>query len=168
MPGPEKERDWDKEMAEVDRLLKRLPGADPTLGRGAEPTVRRPAVPGGAGAPGGLGRDSGAHPLGGGRVGTWVRVVLGVLVGVGVAPGVWPYAHDCGTQLILYLLGVLTVIVAGVWSSVSSWRRRLGFAHLIAQVLIVWGVLLLTGELVPRMEARPHAAWVCTAFPQRR
>jgi len=43
----EKDKNWDKEMAEVDRLLKRLPNADPTLGRGSEPTVRRPAVAGG-------------------------------------------------------------------------------------------------------------------------
>ena len=41
MADIEKERDWDKEMAEVDRLLKKLPAADPTLGRpsGGEPTV---------------------------------------------------------------------------------------------------------------------------------
>ena len=47
MAGIEKDRNWDKEMAEVDRLLKKLPNADPTLGRGGEPTVRRPAVAGG-------------------------------------------------------------------------------------------------------------------------
>src|SRR2546422_10337110 len=29
----EKDHDWGKEMAEVDRLLKKLPAADPTLGR---------------------------------------------------------------------------------------------------------------------------------------
>ena len=34
MAGMEKERDWDKEMAEVDRLLNKLPDTDPTLGRG--------------------------------------------------------------------------------------------------------------------------------------
>ena len=33
MAGIEKDRNWDKEMAEVDRLLKKLPDADPTLGR---------------------------------------------------------------------------------------------------------------------------------------
>ena len=34
----QKERDWDREMREVDRLLAKLPDADPTLGRGV-PTV---------------------------------------------------------------------------------------------------------------------------------
>ncbi len=51
MADIQKERDWDKEVAEVDRLLKKLPAAHPTLGRGngevAEPTFRRrPLTPG--------------------------------------------------------------------------------------------------------------------------
>ncbi len=164
MPGSEKERDWDKEMAEVDRLLKRLPNADPTLGRGsAEQTVRRPAVAG----VGGTGTRA-ALAAASGRVGTWVRVVLGLLVGVGVAPGVWPYAHGCGLRLIFYLLGVTVVIGAGLWSSVSSWRRRLGFAHVLSQLLIVWGVLLLAGEVLPRVGAKPQGVWLCPDVPLRR
>ena len=57
MPGNEKDRDWDREMREVDKLLAKLPDADPALGRG--PVTARnpqggvatvhmtPAVPGG-------------------------------------------------------------------------------------------------------------------------
>jgi hypothetical protein len=154
--GTEKERDWDKEMAEVDRLLKKLPDADPTLGRGgADPTVRRPAV-----APGG---GSGPGPGQGGRgwLATWVKVALGVLVGIGVAPGVWPYSHGCGLRLIFYLVGVTTVVAAGLWASISSWRRRLGFAHVVSQVLIVWGILLMTREVLPRVGAKAAALWLC-------
>jgi len=157
VPGSEKERDWDKEMAEVDRLLKRLPNADPTLGRsGGEPTVRRPAV---ADTGGSAVLD--ARASGGQWLGTWARVALGVLVGIGVAPGVWPYTHGCGLRLMFYLAGVTTVIVAGLWSSISSWKRRLGFAHVIAQVLIVWGTLLLTREVLPRVGAKASAGWMC-------
>src|SRR5207249_21850 len=78
----EKDHDWDKEMAEVDRLLKKLPAADPTLGRpsGGERTVRKTAaVPGG-------GWSSGAVPTARDRIGTWAKVALGVLVGIGIAP----------------------------------------------------------------------------------
>ncbi len=167
MAGTEKERDWDKEMAEVDRLLKKLPYAEPSLraptpgGAGGEPTVKRAGVT----------RGSGAHPdlsgSGGGRLGTWIRVVLGVLIGVGVAPGVWPYTHGCGLRLIFYLTGVGTVIAAGLWSSVSSWKRRLGFAHVIALALIIWGVLLLTGEILPRVSANSTALWLCPDVPVR-
>ena len=155
-PG-DKERDWDKEMAEVDRLLKKLPNADPTLGRGAgfEPTAKKPSLstvtPRGGVAP----------ASGGGRLATWAKVALGVLVGIGVAPGVWPYTHGCGLHLIFYLAGLTTVIAAGLWSSISSWKRRLGAAHVISQVLIIWGILLLTREVLPRVGARATAVWIC-------
>jgi len=155
--GSDKERDWDKEMAEVDRLLKKLPDADPTLGRraGYEPTAKKPSLstvtPRGGVAP----------PSGSGRLGTWAKVALGVLVGIGVAPGVWPYSHGCGLRLIFYLLGVTTVVAAGVWASLSSWKRRLGFAHVIAQVLIVWGILLVTREVLPRVGSHAAALWLC-------
>jgi len=88
-------------------------------------------------------------------------VALGVLVGIGIAPGVWPYSHGCGLRLIFYLLGVTTVIAAGLWSSLSSWKRRLGAAHVISQVLIIWGILLLTREVLPRVGARATAVWIC-------
>jgi len=150
----EKERDWDKEMAEVDRLLNKLPYAEPTLGRSSgERTVKKPAVSGGA--------AGGTVPSRGDWLGTWAKVALGVLVGIGVTPGVWPYTHGCGLRLIFYLVGVGTVIAAGVWAGVSSWRRRLGVAHVIAQVLIVWGAILVTRELLPRVGARVDAMWLC-------
>ena len=145
MADIEKDRDWDKEMAEVDRLLKKLPAADPTLGRPS----------GGAGPP--STRE---------RVGTWAKVALGVLVGIGIAPGVWPYSHGCGLRLIFYLLGVTTVIAAGLWASISSWKRRLGFAHVVSQILIVWGILLLTREVLPRVGDKAAAAlWLCPDVP---
>ncbi|OLC04932.1 MAG: hypothetical protein AUH78_27050 [Gemmatimonadetes bacterium 13_1_40CM_4_69_8] len=159
MAGIEKDRDWDKEMAEVDRLLKKLPLADPTLGRGrgGEPTAQRPAVPAGGGTP----TSRAVAPGGGGQLGAWVKVGLGVLVGIGIAPGVWPYTHGCGLRLIFYLLGVSTVIATGLWASVASWRRRLGFAHVVSQILIIWGVLLLTREVLPRVGPTAAALWLC-------
>ena len=162
MADIEKDRDWDKEMAEVDRLLKKLPAADPTLGRasGGQPTVRKPAVTPGGGWSGGAGPPSTRE-----RIGTWAKVALGVLVGIGIAPGVWPYSHGCGLRLIFYLVGVTTVIAAGLWASISSWKRRLGFAHVVAQILIVWGILLMTREVLPRVGARAETLWLCPDVP---
>jgi len=160
---PGKERDWDKEMAEVDRLLKKLPDADPTLGRGAggagsAPTVKKPAaVPFAAGA--------GAMPGARAWLGTWAKVALGVLVAVGVTPGVWPYASGCGLRLMFYLVGITTVIGAGLWASISSWKRRLGAAHVVSQVLIVWGILLIMREVMPRVGANAEVLWLCPDVP---
>jgi hypothetical protein len=155
----QKERDWEKEMAEVDRLLKKVPYADPVPSRSSAPTVNRPS----------LGTSPLAEPAGprtGGEwLGTWARVVLGLLVGIGITPGVWPYSHGCGLRLIFYLVGVAAVIAAGVSASVASWRRRQGFAHVVSQVLIVWGVLLMTREVVPRLGTNAEAPWLCPDVP---
>ena len=162
MADIEKGRDWDKEMAEVDRLLKKLPAADPTLGRpsGGEPTVRKPAA-----APASRSSGGTAAPSARERVGTWAKVALGLLVAIGVAPGVWPYSHGCGLRLIFYLLGVTTVIAAALWASISSWKRRLGFAHVVSQILIVWGILLMTREVLPRLGPKAEALWLCPDVP---
>ena len=144
MVGRDKERDWDREMAEVDKLLAKLPEADPTLGRGPRPGAGGGAttVPRAYGA--GAGRGAGGSP-----VGTWIRVGLGVALGLGML--VWPYSHVCGVKEMFYLTGVGAVIVTGIWTSFSSWRQRLGFAHILSQLLIVWGLVLGAREVLPRV-----------------
>src|SRR2546428_13332114 len=98
-------------MAEVDRLLKKLPNADPTLGRGGEPTVRRPAVAGGpVSAPAPALRSSG-----GGLLATWAEVALGVLLALGVTPGVWPYSPGRGPRPVFYFGGAATVAAPRPW-----------------------------------------------------
>ena len=144
------ERDWDKELAEVDRLLNQLPShreeqvAAQTAKR-AQPAARQGGV---------------APDQGGGRIGTWARVGLGLLLGIGMP--LWPYDHACGIKLFIYLGGVLTVVVAGVWSSLSSWKRRMGTAHLISQLLVIWGLVLTAEVLLPRFGyAKSPATWFC-------
>ncbi|HEX4575025.1 MAG TPA: hypothetical protein VH158_07830 [Gemmatimonadales bacterium] len=155
MAGTPKERDWDKEMAEVDRLLKKLPDADPSLGRGGgvAPTVKKPAVA--ASTPEAFDVRGGSQWLG-----TWTRVVLGLLIGIGMTQ--WPYTHGCGLKFIFYMMGVFAVLAAGCWSSISSWKRRLGVAHILSQGLIVWGLVLAAREILPRIGyAKVPAPWLC-------
>ena len=159
MADKEKERDWDKELAEVDRLIaKNLPQADPSLGRHAPAGHASPGTPL-RGAAGGAAALPSGRASAGQWLGTWVRVGLGLLIGVGMTQ--WPYAHSCGPKLLFYLVGVAAVITTGVWSSLSSWRRRLGVAHVLSQVLIVWGVLLAADVFVPRIGAKAVATWLC-------
>ncbi len=161
MAGKEKdlkERDWDREMAEVDKLLKKLPEADPTLGRGA-PTVPRayPAQAGGYPAAA-VGGPASARA----RLTTWFRVGLGVLLGVGML--VWPYSHVCGANLFLYLTGVLTLIVAGAWGATSSWKRRMGLAHVLSTLVLLWGAVLATNVVRSRI-GDGRAIWFCPEPP---
>jgi hypothetical protein len=144
------ERDWDKELAEVDRLLNQLPShREEQVAAQASKRAQPAARPGPS-----------AADVGGGRIGTWARVGLGLLLGIGMP--LWPYDHACGIKLFIYLGGVLTVVVAGVWSSLSSWKRRMGTAHLISQLLVVWGLVLTAEVLLPRMGyAKAPATWFC-------
>jgi hypothetical protein len=154
----EKERDWDREMREVDKLLAKLPD-DPAVARGV-PTVpvspRPVAGVGGEGAPGTL---HAGPARGRAWVTTWLRVGLGLVLGVGML--VWPYTHVCGLKLVFYLIGATTVAVAGVWSALSSWKRRLGWAHTLSIVLIVWGLALAGRQILPRIYDKTPAPFLC-------
>ena len=156
MAGKDKEikdRDWDREMREVDKLLAKLPEADPSLGRGA-PTVPR-AYPAHA-----VHTPQEGPAAAGARLTTWIRVGLGLALGVGMM--VWPYSHVCGLKLLFYTIGAGTVVVAGVWSGMSSWKRRMGLAHLLSLGLVIWGLALAAGVVLPRIGyANQAAAWFC-------
>ncbi len=149
--GHQKERDWDHEMAQVDRLLSKLPTHEP-------PPVAHPG-----------GRSAAAPDEGERRLtmrewlGTWLRVGLGLVIGIAITQ--WPYAHSCGLKLDLYLVAVSGVIATGVWSSISSWKRRLAVAHTLSQLLVIWGVLLASSEVFPRVSAKSSATWSCSSTP---
>ncbi len=146
-PQGEKERDWDRELAEVDRLLNQLPTHQAEQAAAA---AKRAAAPPSARAPG--------PPTS--RAGTWARVGLGLLIGIGMTQ--WPYTHGCGLKLFIYLGGVFTVIVAGVWSGLSSWKRQMGLAHILSQGLVIWGLVLAAREVLPRIGyAKEVATWFC-------
>ena len=159
MAGKEKdlkERDWDREMREVDKLLAKLPDADPTLGRagggGGVPTVPRISQPHA------VHREGPAAA--GARLTTWIRVGLGLALGIGML--VWPYSHVCGLKLIFYTLGAVTVVVAGAWTGISSWKRRMGLAHSLSLGLVIWGLALAAGVVLPRIGYANHSAiWFC-------
>ena len=147
----QKDHDWDKEMQEVDRLLAKLPEADPKLVGGRAPTVKKPAVATGA---------SDAGPTGLEWIGTWARVAFGLVIGIGMTQ--WPYTHGCGLYLLFYGLGVGALLVVGAWSSLSSWKRRLGLAHVLSLLLITWGLVFAAREVLPRIGyAQTQGVWLC-------
>jgi hypothetical protein len=152
-----KERDWDREMREVDKLLAKLPDAEPTLGRGVPtvPVSPRPGI-GSVGA-------SGAVHIGPARgrawVTTWMRVGLSLALGVGML--VWPWPHPCGWGLVWYLIGATVVTVGGVWSALTSWKRRLGIAHTLSIILMIWGLALAGRQLLPRVYGKTPVPFFC-------
>jgi hypothetical protein len=150
----EKERDWDREMKEVDKLLAKLPEADPSLGRGVPTVPVTPRAPAGQAPP--------MHPgpaRGRAWLSTWLRVGLGLALAVGMLA--WPYTHACGLKLVFYLIGATTVTVAGVWSALTSWKRRLGVAHGLSIVLIIWGLALAGRQILPRVYGKQPIPFFC-------
>jgi hypothetical protein len=90
----------------------------------------------------------------------WGCVSLGLLLGIALPQ--WPYARACGSWLLLYLTAVGTVVVAGMWGARVSWRSRIGLAHIVAVVTMIWGLALTAHEVLPRVGyAKVRLAWRC-------
>lgn len=152
-------RDWDKEMAEIDRLMAKevkSPSGTPsptTSAASAAPVARRDPgqVEPKAAAP--LSRMS--------ALGLWSMALLGSL-GAG-ALVVWPYANGCGTMLAVYLVGVAAVGGAGIWTMRSAWLARRGIPHLLGLVILLAALGLATLEILPRIGyAATALTWGCT------
>ncbi|HEY2805850.1 MAG TPA: hypothetical protein VGI92_08330 [Gemmatimonadales bacterium] len=154
-------RDWDKELADIDKLIAAGPAVPAT-----------PPVKQGSRQAAGVARSEPAEPQSGGRLArlryhsafTWIRLVLAGLLGVGMTQ--WPYTHGCGMPLYGYLGAVGVVIVASFWSMVSSWKSRSALAHTLSIVLLFWGAALGAREVLPRTGYAKHpAVWTCTTEP---
>lgn len=154
MIDKDKERQWDKEMSQVDKLLAKLPtysSEKPALG--GEPTLKRPAASGPVAA---------RH--GGTAAGMWLKVALGVALAAGVTA--WPYTHVCGLKLMFYFTAIGTVIVTGGWAALASWGRRSGPAHVLALGTLIWGLGLAMLTVLPRLgDSGTAALWFCPEPP---
>jgi len=93
-------------------------------------------------------------------LGLWIRVLLGASLGIMMTQ--WPYPHECGWLLAGYLASVGTVVLGGAWIAFMSWRLRSGPAHLLALLLVYWGLVLAAEETFPRVgEPAARAGWQC-------
>jgi hypothetical protein len=158
------DRDWDKELAKVDKQLASL-SDDALLGP-------PPATTGGKRDPTAASRDarsekasrSPSEPRATTSFGVYARLTLSVLVGAAIV--IWPYPVRCGIGLAGYLGAVAVVTASGIWSSVWTWRHRASKAHTLSLLLILWGLVLGSLEVLPRIgyakpDLRHPAMWVC-------
>ena len=143
-------RDWDAEMAKIDR---QIAATSPEKLAAAE----RKALPA-AKSPGGAVHQH--KPMA-----AWARLLLGLALGVAML--FWPYPARCGPWLGLYLLGVTVLTAGGVWASVWTWRHRTPRAHLLALLLILEGLVLGGLQILPKTgyakpDAGHPATWSCS------
>jgi hypothetical protein len=141
---------------EVDRLLAQLSGigrhgAEPGTRSGPQRRITRVSSPTSA-----VSR--------GDRVGLWARVGLGAVLGGLMTQ--WPYPHACGGPLAGYLGAVSMVVLAGIWIAVVSWKLRSAAAHVLAFLLLFWGIVLAAERVLPRVGyAAERATWQCLPDP---
>jgi hypothetical protein len=144
-------RNWDKELAEIDKLMTSAPARPPALpGGGAAPAQRPAAAP----AP--------SRPAVGGPtlLGTWVRILLALVLAGAMTQ--WPYQRACGVSLMFYLGATGVTIVAGLWAAGATWKRRMGVLHGLALLTTLWGIGLAAAVVLPRTGyAKQAATWWC-------
>jgi hypothetical protein len=145
-------RDWDKEMAEIDKIIAKQPAGGAPGPKATSPTAVQRSAP--EAAP--VARSGRA------MLTTWLKVSLGVIVAAGVALA-WPYAHACGLPLYGYVAAAAGVFLAGLWGVVASWTRRMAAAHLIALLVTLTGALLLGKTILDRSNyPKQPSTWTCT------
>ncbi len=138
----------------VNRLLKKLHLPEDSRPASASATTPRPSST--------VTRPGIARPRTIPRIGPWTRVGLAVLLAIALP--LWPYRHACGFGLFFYLVGVTTLIVAGVWAGLATWERQVAVAHILSLVAVVWGLGLGASVILPRMGyAKTPATWRCGA-----
>jgi hypothetical protein len=99
-------------------------------------------------------------------LGTIGRLVL--VTTLGVAINFWPYQHACGVGLIGYMAAESLIVVGGLWSVVWTWQQRMPRIHALAMAVVLWGLILLAAQVLPRAgyaKVDPSAppAWWCAA-----
>jgi hypothetical protein len=162
------DNDWDKELAKIDKQLGSL--SDDQL---LAPTPPLPTKPGtapppksGAAAKASAAPSVGVPPTKG--FGVYARLTISVALGIGMV--IWPYPSRCGAGLAAYLAAVAVVVGSGVWSAVWTWRHRASRAHALSLLLILWGLILGSMEVLPRLgyakpDLRHPTDWSCPAAP---
>jgi hypothetical protein len=169
------DRDWEKVLAKIDKQLgslsdEQLLGPTPVQLPGGKnlPAAKpaKPAKPSKAAAAPMM--DTG-EPT---PTKAWaVYARLTISVALGVAMILWPYPARCGPGLAGYLAAVAVVVGSGIWSAVWTWRHRAPKAHSLSLLLIMWGLVLGSMEVLPRVgyakpDLRHPAEWACPSTPK--
>jgi len=162
------QRDWEKELAKIDKQLASMP----------DDALLPPAQPTGTGMPRGVtgsalrsaGTAVSSAPGASRKATIWTYTKLAVAIAAGVGVWFWPWPARCGMPLMGLVAAGGGVGLLGIWSAFGTWRHRLGRAHIVSLLVLVSGVALVAREVLPRVgyaEAtfdRP-ARWTCQAEP---
>src|SRR5215211_4979880 len=139
----EEPRNWNKELADIDKVLSKQPAAAPTSAGSvkvlSQPQRRHVAL-------------------------TWFWTALAIVLAVALP--LWPNDKSCGIRLVFYMGAAGIALLMGVLGALSSWSHRRGLAHLLSLLAIVWAGIMATREILPRAGyARHSLTWTCPEAP---
>lgn len=160
MPKPSPAPKHDPMSGVVDRLLAQLPGLQ------SQPTSSSGKTRGGAQWSTHTVTVGSSSMQPGNVLAVWVRVLLAL--SLGVMMGAWPYPNSCGQPLAGYLAAVLTLALTSGWAATCAWKHRAALAHVVALIILFYGILLGAAELLPRVGyATQQAHWQCEKLAAR-
>jgi hypothetical protein len=140
----EQPRDWDKEMANIDRAIAKQSGAaaqppGPVAVSTPVPSRRLVAL-------------------------AWFWALVAAVLAVALL--LWPYDKSCGIRLIFFLGAAVLAVVLGIVGAVTSWAHRQGAAMLLSLLVILWAGVMAAREILPRAGyARQTLDWTCPSAP---
>jgi hypothetical protein len=99
-----------------------------------------------------------------GRMGVYARMML--VIPLCVAIVFWPYPSRCGQELYVFLGAVGAVVIGGFWIAVLTWRWRMPKTHILAGLVVLWGLTIAGSEVLPRVgyakaDAQRPLGWSC-------
>jgi len=139
----EQPRDWDRELANIDKAIaKQQPaGTGPVQTGSPSPTAPRRFV-----------------------ALTWFWTGLALLLAVALL--LWPYDRNCGIRLVFFLGAGGLALLAAVIGALNSWAHHRGLAHLLSLFVIVWAGVMVAREILPRTGYTKEARdWTCPPPP---
>lgn len=152
----EQPRDWDRELADIDRVIAKQGNAS---GGSAPAPAPAPAPTPGPRAPlppPAVRRRSVAL--------TWFWVVVALALAAALL--IWPYQRACGLQLFFYLGAAGITGLIALLGALASWAHRRGLAHVVSLLIILWAGFVALREVLPRIGyARESRDWMCTSAP---
>jgi hypothetical protein len=146
----EQPRDWDREMAGIDRVI---------ANQGSEPAAGAP-VPAPAGrVPPPRGPVPRRHVAL-----TWFWVALALAMGLALL--LWPYQRSCGLQLVFFLGAAGITALIALLGALASWSHHRALAHVLSLLVMLWAGFLVLREVLPRVGyARTSLTWMCEVTP---
>lgn len=138
----EQPRDWDKELANIDRAIARQPGSPAPAPKGGSPVAPQRRFVALA----------------------WFWTLLSILLAVALI--VWPYDRTCGIRLIFFIGAAVLALLMGVLGAFTSWAHRQGVAMLLSLLVILWAGIMVAREILPRAGyAKDALEWTCPPAP---